>query len=248
MFNSIQKYPRLTTRQEEVLSIIVSEIENSGFPPTVREIQEKLGVKSIRGASVHLDALQKKGFIQITGKARGIKVLRKSSSMIDKQEIRIPLIGQVQAGIPIWAEENFEQYINVKTTYLKGYQKAYALRVKGESMIGAGIEPDDVALIYPTNIARDGDIVVALIDNEVTLKRFQQVDNFIALLPANENFQPIIGKDFDIQGKLIGLIKKNDRAWGSLVNEAKLIPIAKQSALDHPNYTSQWTFGGKATL
>lgn len=247
MLQGRQKNTNLTHRQEEVLNIIVREIETNGFPPTVREVRDRLGVSSIRGASVHLEALEKKGYIQKTGKARGIKVLRRSPSLVGNQEIRIPLIGQIQAGLPIWAEENFERYINVKSTYLKGYQKAFALKVEGESMIEAGINPGDTALIFPTQTAQNGDIVVALIEDSVTLKNFHQVDNFIALLPSNSSFDPIIGKEFNIQGKLIGLIKKEDKAYGSLVrrgslkNEAHLIPMTAKNALDSPK--AKWVFG-----
>ncbi|NTV30516.1 transcriptional repressor LexA [candidate division WWE3 bacterium] len=239
-----QQEQNLTNRQLITLDLIISEIETNGFPPTVREIRDRLGVNSIRGASIHLDALERKGFIQRSSKARGIKVLRRpETNNAHLQEIRIPLIGQVQAGHPIWAEEHFEKYINVKKSYLKGYQKAFAVRVEGESMIEAGIEPGDIALIHPTESASNGDIVVALIEDSVTLKRFHKVDDFIALLPANPNFKPIIGTEFNIQGKLIGLIKTTDNALGSLEDEASLIPITPLSASDRPQTMLKWVYG-----
>ena len=236
----------LTTRQHATLDLIIREIETNGYPPTVREIRDRLGVSSIRGASIHLDALERKGFIQRTSKARGIKVLRRPEGADSFGDIRIPLIGQVQAGHPIWAEEHFERFINVKKTYLRGYQKAFAVRVEGESMIEAGIEPGDIALIYPTEVAVNGDIVVALIEDSVTLKRFHRVDDFIALLPANRNFQPIIGAEFNIQGKMIGLIKHAEYAHGSLQEDASLIPITAQGAMDQPKPMLKWVYGSTA--
>lgn len=233
----------LTDRQQATLDLIIHEIETNGYPPTVREIRDRLGVNSIRGASIHLDALERKGFIVRTSKARGIKVLRRPEGNNHHQEIRIPLVGHVQAGHPIWAEEHFERYINVKKSYLRGYQKAFAVRVEGESMIEAGIEPGDIALIYPTENANNGDIVVALIEDSVTLKRFHRVDDFIALLPANRNFKPIIGTEFNIQGKMIGLIKRNEHAHGSLEDEASLIPITPVSASDKPHPMLKWVYG-----
>lgn len=243
MLSSRQTLPELTNRQEEVLNIIISEIESNGFPPTVRELRDHLGVNSLRGATIHLDALEKKGYIQRTGKARGIKVLSKSGPLDDNQAIRIPLIGQVKAGEPVWAEENFEKFINVKTSYLGGYRRAYALRVDGDSMIELGIEPGDLALIYPTQTAENGDIVVALLEDSVTLKKFHRVDNFIALLPANKNYEPIIGKDFDIQGKLIGLIKKEEQYHGSLGGEAQLIPMTHEQYPQNPHPMLKWVYG-----
>ncbi len=237
---------RLTPRQQEVLDVIVQEIETNGFPPTVREIRDLIGVNSIRGASVHLDALEKKGFIRRLTKARGIQVLRRGDGILDSGEIRIPLIGHIQAGGPIWAEENFERYINVKTNLLHGYRNAYALRVQGDSMLDAGIDPGDIALIFPTETAQSGEIVVALIEGSVTLKRFHKVDAYIALLPANPKYQPIIGVEFNIQGRMIGLIKPDQSPYGSLMSDATLVPITNHSASDEPkpkNHMVQWVYG-----
>lgn len=231
---------QLTPRQEEVLNLIVQEIEANGFPPTVREIRDLIGVNSIRGASVHLDALEKKGFIRRLTKARGIQVLRRGNGSSDIGEIRIPLIGHIQAGGPIWAEENFERYINVRTNLLHGYRNTYALRVQGDSMIDAGVNQGDIALIFPTEVAQSGEIVVALIDGSVTLKRFHKVDNYIALLPANPKYQPIIGVEFNIQGRMIGLIKPEGSPYGSLMSDTKLVPITNQTAI-------QWVYGSTHT-
>jgi repressor LexA len=233
----------LTTRQQEVLDIIVEAITSEGYPPTVRELRDILGVNSIRGASIHLDALERKGFIKRSGKARGIRVLDAGTSTNGTREIRIPLIGQIQAGYPLLAEQNVETFINVKKSYLKGNSHAFALRVSGESMIDAGIQPGDIALIVPTQHADNGDIVVALLDDSATLKKFYQVDNYVALLPANPVFQPIIGRDFSIQGRLIGIIRSEDEPSGSLTNEACLVPVYRYPTSDGPSLTKQWIYG-----
>jgi len=245
MNTGIHSRHSLTERQQKALNIIVSAIETDGFPPTVREIRDEMGVSSIRGASVHLEALERKGYIQTTGKARGIKVLRRYDieGENDAAEIRIPLIGQVQAGGPVWAEENFERFINIKRSYLKGYQEAFALNVKGDSMLEAGIEPGDIALIHPTETATNGEIVVALLEDEVTIKTYHQVDNFIALLPANPSYEPIIGRAFNIQGKLIGLVKQNEDYNDSLSNEATLVPISTKEAKEEHTPVVKWSYG-----
>ncbi len=242
--NSRQIEPQLLTkRQEKVLQIITDGIEQSGFPPTVRELRDSLGVNSIRGASIHLDALEKKGFIQRNGKARGIRVLKLGISDTGKQELRIPLIGQIQAGYPLLAEENIEKYINIKKSYLRGNPTAFALRVKGESMINAGIKPGDIAIVAPTSKASNGDIVVALLEDATTLKKFYQVDDYIALLPANPAFEPIIGKKFTIQGKVVGIIRATDDASGSLKNEACLVPVYQEQNTPVTSPAFQWIFG-----
>lgn len=233
----------LTQRQQEVLDIIIGNIEHNGYPPTVRELRDHLGVNSIRGASIHLDALERKGFIQRSGKARGIKVLKIDNGTTSRQEIRIPLIGQIQAGYPLLAEENVEKFINIKKEYLRGNPRAFALRVHGRSMINAGIQPGDIALITPTQHAENGDIVVALFEDSATLKKFYQVDDYIALLPANPEFDPIIGHDFSIQGRLVGLIRAEEEPSGSLSDEACLVPIYREDTLDEPQPVVKWVYG-----
>lgn len=246
MYQGRQKNTGLTDRQGDVLQMIVDQIEQYGYPPTVRELRDELGVNSIRGASIHLDALERKGFIERTGKARGIRVLRRIDNTNTPQEIRIPLIGQIQAGRPILAEENIDQYINVHRDYLNGYQQAFALRVKGESMIDAGIHPSDIALITPTQTAQNGDIVVALFEDSATLKKYHQVDNYIALLPANPKFEPIIGKDFSIQGKLITVLHTDGQRTARLSDDATLVPvypIDTADTLQHLDPMVKWVYG-----
>ncbi len=235
----------LTKRQEKVLGIIINSITTQGYPPTVRELRDKLGVSSIRGASIHLDALERKGYIKRTGKARGIRVLDASPINGNAPDIRIPVIGQIQAGAPILAEQNIETYINIKKSYLKGNKRVFALRVKGESMIEAGILPGDIALISPIQHADNGDIVVALFEDSATLKKFYKVDDYIALLPANPKFKPIIGNNFSIQGKLVGIIRSGEEPSGSLSHDACLVPVYHREIDDHPNpnILNRWVYG-----
>ena len=115
-------------------------------------------------------------------------------------------------------------------------------------MINAGIDPGDIALIFPTEVATSGEIVVALVDDSVTLKRFHKIDDYIALLPANPNYQPIIGVEFNIQGKMIGLIKKEEPSYGSLMRDATLVPMATRLASDEPKQQKpvvQWVYGSR---
>jgi len=244
---SKQKNTQLTARQQEVLNLIIDQIESQGFPPTVRELRDYLGVSSVRGASIHLDALERKGFISRTGQARGIRVLHRGDQNTNQTEIKIPLLGQIQAGQPLFAEENIEKYINVKRVYLRGHRQAFALRVNGESMIEAGIRPGDVALVTPTQTAHDGDIVVALLGDSATLKKYRRIDDYVALLPANPKFEPIIGREFSIQGKLIGIIRPDENPGGRLIDEAALVPVYRAGTSDHPSQAAnsmvKWVYG-----
>ena len=233
----------LTDRQQEVLDAIIDGVEVNGYPPTVRELRDSLGVSSIRGASIHLEALERKGYIQRSSKARGIRVLRMGKGHSNRLELRIPLIGQIQAGLPMMAEQNIEKFINIKRAYLKGNRSAFALRVQGESMIDAGIRPGDIAIIIPTTNVENGDIVVALIEDSATLKKFFRLDSYVALLPANPIFEPIVGREFSIQGKLIGIIRADDEPGGSLANDACLVPVYKDHAVDQPKTVVQWVYG-----
>lgn len=228
----------LTSRQQKVLNSIIKNIESTGFPPTIRELREKIGVTSLRGVTVHLDALERKGYIERTSQARGLRVLRNGEAGRRAQYIRIPLVGSVAAGTPILAQENIEKYVRVKRDHLKGAQKSFLLRVRGDSMIEAGIQPGDLAIISESSTADNGDVVVALLEDEVTLKRFHKVDDYVALLPANPNYQPIIGREFSIQGKMVGLLNDdqiyNEEQW----DDGQLMPVHKERSR-----RIQWIFG-----
>lgn len=213
----------LAPRQKQVLKFIIHEIKSRGLPPTLREIADHLGLKSFQAASLHILALERKGFIERSPVARGLRVLRAPKDERIGKTIRIPLLGEIAAGIPLLAEQNIEKYLAIPSDYLQGADEAYLVRVKGDSMIEAGINEGDLAIISAGPSAKSGDIVAALIDNEVTLKKFHQVDQYVALLPANPKYKPIIGREFLIQGRCLGLIRK-----GQTINRATakaLLPI-----------------------
>ena len=194
----------LTARQEEILNLIKTNIRATGYPPTRAEIANELGFKSPNAAEEHLRALARKGVIEmIKGTSRGIRLL-------DEEQNGLPLVGRVAAGEAILAIENIEDYIDVTPDMF--YPKAdFFLKVQGPSMQNIGIMDGDLLAVHKTNIAENGEIVVALIDeNEVTLKKFRSFKNSIALEPSNKNFKTrIFGEGrVRIQGKLVGLIRK----------------------------------------
>lgn len=170
-----------------------------------------MGLRSLRGVTIHLDALERKGFIKRSSKARGIRIVREVPSGKPQGFIKIPILGEIHAGTPLLAEGNIERYVNVRKGYLKGTQKASLLRVKGDSMVDEGIYEDDLAIISSQARAENGDIVVALLEDEVVLKKLHRVGDYIALLPGNPKYAPIIGKEFSIQGKLIGVIRRGGK-------------------------------------
>lgn len=228
----------LTQRQQEVLHAIVQNLEQTGAPPTIRELRDEIGVNSLRGVTVHLDALERKGYIQRSNKARGLKVLQYGETGRRAQYIRIPLVGAVAAGTPILAQENIEKYVRVRREKLQGSQKSFLLRVQGDSMIEAGIKPGDIAIISEANTAQNGDVVVALLEDEVTLKKFHKVDDYIALLPANVKYQPIIGREFSIQGKMVGLLNDRDIWAEEDLSDGQLMPVHREARLK-----THWVFG-----
>lgn len=209
----------LTDRQQEVLTFIEQFRNENGYPPTLRQIGKQFGISSTFGVKRHIDALVKKGYILVESNAsRGITVLSNFESIqlspisndLEKFFKRVPVIGRVAAGVPITAVENFEGNVVVDPAMLKGYQTCFALKVKGDSMINAGIVENDHVIVAAQNFAKHDDIVVALIDDEATVKRYWQKNNEIKLIPENDNYQPIeiVNKEiFHIAGKVIGVIR-----------------------------------------
>jgi repressor LexA len=220
--------PKLTARQEEILELIMLAIEESGLPPTRAEIANRLGFASANAAEEHLRALAKKGYIELSpGTSRGIRITNSNHSSTvanfrqlnlpsgGLQQLTLPLIGRVAAGSPITAIEHIEKHIPVDPSlFSKGAD--YLLRVKGMSMRDAGILDGDYLAVKKTSEARNGDIVVARIDDEVTVKRFQRVKNatgsFIELQAENPDFKNLIVKadtNFALEGQAVGLIRAN---------------------------------------
>ncbi len=205
----------LSQRQSDVLDVVVQAIESRGLPPSYREIGDALGIASTNGVSDHVKALIKKGYLKKlddgTGKARGLQLTAKSRSMHAHDNfIEIPLLGHVAAGTPILAEENQESTVNFDANLLKGSGPTFALRVRGDSMIDEGIHDGDMVLVRQQATARNGDIVVALVDGEATVKYFFHEGHRIRLQPGNETMEPIfVGPDQHtaIQGTVAGVIR-----------------------------------------
>lgn len=197
---------KLTARQQEVLNLIKSHIDDTGYPPTRAEIAQSLGFRSANAAEEHLKALAKKGAIEmIAGASRGIRLPETQSG--------IPLVGRVAAGNPILAEENIEDYCNIPESFFNP-SADYLLTVHGMSMKDAGILDGDLIAVHRTDQAKNGEIVVARIENEVTVKRFKRERNraIVELWPENPDFDVIEvdlrDEDFAIEGLSVGVIRR----------------------------------------
>lgn len=180
----------LTKRQEAILRFIIESIRDYGYPPTIAEVGAEFGITSTNGVNDHLVALEKKGYIERSSKARGIYVTPKAAAgLYQKEAAMLPLVGQVAAGMPILAEENVEDHIAVSSSLCKG--GTFCLRVRGESMIEDGILEGDIVVVDQTRQPRKGDVVVALIDDEATVKHYYPDGPVIELRPANAAMEPI---------------------------------------------------------
>lgn len=201
---------KLTERQQQLLSYIEHEVNSTGVPPSIRQIGTALGISSTNGVRWHLRTLEKKGYIQRTLRtSRGITTLNRSRRSVPaaaSNSTTIPILGRVTAGKPILAVENREGSLTVDTSFVKG-SDVFALRVEGDSMIGAGILDGDLVVVRPQQGAQNGDIVVALIEDEVTVKRLYREANGIRLQPENPRLSPLFVPDVQICGKVIALIR-----------------------------------------
>ncbi|GAA0176852.1 transcriptional repressor LexA [Clostridium sediminicola] len=196
-----------SNKQEEIFEFIKSQLIDKGYPPTVREIGAHVGLKSTSTVHGHLSRLEKKGLIKRDpSKPRAIVLVGASRSKTEM--IDIPIVGKVTAGEPILAVENIEDTFSLPISYIKNSNPLFGLNIRGESMINAGINNGDMAIIEKVNSAQNGDIVVAMIDNEATIKRFFKEEDHIRLQPENDNMEPIIVKNCSILGKLVGLYRK----------------------------------------
>ena len=208
---------QITDRQQEILKFINSYREINGYPPTIREIARQFGMSSTFGVKKHLDALVKKGYLHIESNAsRGISTLPGnepvSQTVFESNDIfnRIPVIGRVAAGTPILAEENIEGSLVIDATLTSKSGKWFALKVKGDSMIKAGIFDGDFVIVEPQKEAKTGDIVVALIDDEATVKTFERKNDTVRLLPENDNYSPIDvtnKENFSLVGRVKGIVR-----------------------------------------
>ncbi|MDO6513181.1 MULTISPECIES: transcriptional repressor LexA [unclassified Neptuniibacter] len=199
---------KLTKRQTEVLECIKRHIGETGYPPTRADIAKDLGFRSANAAEEHMKALAKKGAIEIIpGTSRGIRVPELEA------DLGIPIIGQVAAGSPILAEEHVEDHCTISSNFFQP-KADYLLRVKGESMRNIGIMDGDLLAVHQCNTAKDGEIVVARIEDEVTVKRFKKEGNIVYLIAENEEFEPIVidlkEQDIAIEGLSVGVIRRGN--------------------------------------
>jgi len=200
----------LTERQGEILKFIILNKEKFGYPPSIPEIQRKFSFKSPNAVQDHLEALERKGYIsRHAHKARGIEILVHTASNENNRNnaLQIPIVGEISAGRPILAQENIEGTIVIDKSIIKNSNGNFALRVKGNSMINAGILDGDYVIVSQQPDAEQGDIIVALIEDEATIKRFYKEKNRIRLQPENDTMEPIIIKTDENQVRIIGKIK-----------------------------------------
>ncbi|MFX0549029.1 transcriptional repressor LexA [Hathewaya histolytica] len=195
------------SKQLEIYEYIKSQIQSKGYPPSVREICKSVGLSSTSTVHGHLSRLEQKGYIRRDPtKPRAIEILKES--LIKKEMVDIPIIGKVTAGQPILAVENIEDTFSIPLNYVKNNKELFMLKVSGESMIDSGILDGDYAIIEKCNVAQNNDIVVALIDNEATIKRFFKENGYYRLQPENSTMEPIIVNECSIVGKLVGIYRR----------------------------------------
>ncbi len=199
----------LTRRQQEILQFVQKYIAAEGYPPSIREIGSAFGIGSLRGVTVHLDALSKKGYIERSNTPRSIKMTHPQYQAASPKVALLPLLGQIAAGVPILAEQHVEETIPVPSEMVRNVQGAFLLRVKGDSMSGDGIKPRDLVVVRPQHTANHGDLVAVLIGDEATVKRIQFEKDRVTLMPSNPAYEPIVidREDARIIGRIIGLIR-----------------------------------------
>ena len=201
-------YGKITAKQREILEYIKEEILQRGYPPAVREICEAVHLKSTSSVHSHLETLEKNGYIRRDPtKPRAIEICDDSFQMVRTETVSIPVVGTVAAGVPILAAENITQYFPVPADIIPKGEPSFVLKVKGDSMINAGILSGDQIFVQMCNTARNGDMVVALVDDSATVKTFYKEDGHIRLQPENDTMDPIIVDDCQILGKVYGIFR-----------------------------------------
>lgn len=201
-------YGRISKKQQEILDYIKNEIINRGFPPAVREICEAVNLKSTSSVHSHLEALEKNGYIRRDAtKPRAIEIIDDNFNLVRREVVNVPIVGTVAAGQPILAVENVENYFPIPAEFMPNEQ-TFILKVKGESMINAGIFDGDQVIVRQQSTASNGDIVVALVDDSATVKTFYKENGYYRLQPENDTMDPIIVKDnLQILGKVFGVFR-----------------------------------------
>lgn len=198
---------KISPKQQEILEYIKAQILERGFPPAVRDICEAVHLKSTSSVHSHLETLEKNGYIRRDPtKPRAIEILDDSFNFTRREMVNVPILGRVAAGQPILAEQNIENYFPIPMEYMPNKQ-TFMLKVKGESMINAGILDGDYVLVEERKTARNGEMVVALVDDGATVKTFYKEEGIIRLQPQNDTMDPIIVRDVQILGKVIGVFR-----------------------------------------
>lgn len=198
---------KISKKQQEILEYIKAEILSKGYPPAVREICDAVSLKSTSSVHSHLETLEKNGYIRRDPtKPRAIEIVDDNFQMVRTEMVSLPVVGQVAAGMPILAEKNIESYFPIPAEYVP-QGESFILKVKGDSMINAGIYNGDQIFVQSCNTANNGDTVVALIDDSATVKTFYKENGYIRLQPENDSMDPIIVPDCQILGKVYGVFR-----------------------------------------
>lgn len=200
-------YGKISAKQKEILEYLKSQIINRGYPPAVREICEAVKLKSTSSVHSHLETLEKNGYIRRDpSKPRAIEIIDDGFNLSRREVVNVPIVGTITAGQPILAVENLDGYFPIPTEYMPN-EETFMLKVKGQSMINAGIFDGDKILVQRQSTASNGEIVVALIDDSVTVKTFYKENGYYRLQPENDTMDPIIVPELNILGKVIGLFR-----------------------------------------
>ncbi|MCI5958888.1 MAG: transcriptional repressor LexA [Lachnospiraceae bacterium] len=200
---------KISDKQQQILDFMKDEILSKGYPPSVREICEAVHLKSTSSVHSHLETLEKYGYIRRDPtKPRAIEIVDDGFQMVRRETSSIPIIGTVAAGQPIFAQQNIEGYFPIPADFIpSGTGDTFVLKVKGESMINVGIFDGDQIFVQQCNNVRNGDIVVALVDDSATVKTFYKENGHIRLQPENDTMEPIIVQDCKILGKVFGVFR-----------------------------------------
>lgn len=198
---------KISDKQREILEYIKQEILNKGYPPAVREICEAVHLKSTSSVHSHLETLEKNGYIRRDPtKPRAIEIIDDSFNLTRREMVNVPIIGNVAAGQPLLAVENIENYFPIPAEFMPN-EESFMLKVKGESMINAGILDEDYILVEKRSTASNGEIVVALVDDSATVKTYYKEDGHYRLQPENDTMEPIIVNECSILGKVFGVFR-----------------------------------------
>ena len=200
-------YGKISAKQQEILEYIKDEILHKGYPPAVREICQAVNLKSTSSVHSHLETLEKNGYIRRDPtKPRVIEIMDDTFNLNRREMVNVPILGNVAAGEPLFAEENIEDYFPIPAEMVPN-SEVFMLHVRGESMINVGILDGDNVLVQQQSTAKDGEMVVALVEDSATVKTFYKEDGYIRLQPENDTMEPIIVPDCQILGKVFGIFR-----------------------------------------